>query len=150
MGRERCRAENDVLRSFGPPRPNASDRRIEIIGASISNGLGDMGTTVGCQGWSQVCFMPVCQMRPRPPPRACQQDKWQWAALLSMPDTSPGCGSSSAMRCVRLADIGCSAGVRASGGQPLWRKLQSASLVWRRHPASRFASVFTPLSHACL
>lgn len=46
-----------MLRSFGPPRPNTSDRRVEIIGASISNGLGDMGTTVGCQGWSQVCCM---------------------------------------------------------------------------------------------
>ncbi|CAK0784600.1 hypothetical protein CVIRNUC_007804 [Coccomyxa viridis] len=40
--------------SFGPPRPNTSDRRVEIIGASISNGLGDMGPAVGCQGWSQT------------------------------------------------------------------------------------------------
>lgn len=54
-GRVQCMAESCMLRSFGPPRPNTSDRRVEIIGASISNGLGDMGPAVGCQGWSQVC-----------------------------------------------------------------------------------------------
>ena len=57
MGKVGCMAEKCMLRSFGPPRPNTSDRRVEIIGASISNGLGDMGPAVGCQGWSQVCFM---------------------------------------------------------------------------------------------
>ena len=59
VGRARCLAETCMLRSFGPPRPITSDRRVEIIGASISNGLGDMGPTVGCQGWSQVCCMPT-------------------------------------------------------------------------------------------
>ena len=63
MGRVPRMAESCMLRSFGPPRPKTSDRRVEIIGASISNGLGDMGPAVGCQGWSQVCFTSVSAIR---------------------------------------------------------------------------------------
>ncbi len=41
--------------SFGPMRSNVLGRRMEIIGASIMNGFGDLGSDMGCQPSYKVC-----------------------------------------------------------------------------------------------